>query len=262
MIRLIQRRLIIPRGDTGSFSIPTIGEVGDSDIAIFGIFDSITHKTLLAKKIKATNDFLTITLNSEDTIDIVPRKYNWDITIYKSPIYDKDNELIGASEINSYYSAFKLPVCEITEVALDMRLKTSMLTLDVNDYQAANSIQTVYPWQNIQNSQLAKQIFNIAKMYGNEDTTKEEFWTSISKKEIIIDTIDNFPSIGDENTLYFDKISGILYYFISTADIIYTELAEAVGARIEQDEEHITYLYIPIKAMPMENLIIGGGEIR
>ena len=41
MIRLIQRRLIIPRGDTGSFSIPTIGTVGASDIAIFGIFDPL-----------------------------------------------------------------------------------------------------------------------------------------------------------------------------------------------------------------------------
>ena len=34
MIRLIQRRLIIPRGDTGSFTIPTQGTVGNNDIAV------------------------------------------------------------------------------------------------------------------------------------------------------------------------------------------------------------------------------------
>lgn len=120
MIRLIGRRLIIPRGDTGSFSIPTIGTVGELDIAIFGIFDPLTHQTVLTKKFTATSPTLTISLNSEDTADLEPRKYNWDICIYKSPIYDGENELIGAAEINSYYSAFKLPVCEITEVARDI----------------------------------------------------------------------------------------------------------------------------------------------
>lgn len=266
MIRLIKRRLIIPRGDTGSFSIPTIGEVGESDVAIFSIFDPLTHKTLVMKKIAATQDFLTITFASEDTIMLEPRKYNWDITIYKGPIYDEEEELIGAREVNSYYSAFKLPICEITEVALDMnkdRWKTSTLTLDTNQYQAANNIQTVYPWENIQNSQLAKQIYNIAKLYGNTDPTKEEFWTSISKKTIVIDTLENFPLVGDEDTLYFDKNGGVLYYFVSTTNIVYTELAEAVGAIIEtNDEEQITYLYIPIKAIPIENLILGGGEIE
>ena len=76
MIRLIKRRLIIPRGDTGSFSIPTIGAVKEGDIAIFGIFDPLTHQTVLMKKINATESILTITLNSEDTIEktILPTK--------------------------------------------------------------------------------------------------------------------------------------------------------------------------------------------
>ena len=43
MIRLIKRRLIIPRGDTGSFSIPTQGLVREGDLAVFGIFDTLTH---------------------------------------------------------------------------------------------------------------------------------------------------------------------------------------------------------------------------
>ena len=38
MIRLIQRRLIIPRGDTGSFSIPVLKNSTDN-IAVFTIFN-------------------------------------------------------------------------------------------------------------------------------------------------------------------------------------------------------------------------------
>ena len=54
MIRLIQRRLIIPRGDTGSFTIPIQGTVEDGDIAVFSIFDPMTHKTILEKEISFT----------------------------------------------------------------------------------------------------------------------------------------------------------------------------------------------------------------
>ena len=47
MIRLIQRRLIIPQGDTGTFTIPTQGTVEQGDKAIFAIYDNLTHKTAL-----------------------------------------------------------------------------------------------------------------------------------------------------------------------------------------------------------------------
>ena len=263
MIRLIQRRLIIPRGDTGSFSIPTIGTVSEGDIAIFGIFDPLTHSTLVMKKIAATKQILTISLNSEDTINLEPRKYNWDIIIYKGPQYDEDGELISATEVNSYYSAFKLPICEITEVALDMdknRWKTSALTLDTNNYQVANNIQTVYPWENMQLSILSDQIYKLAQKYGyNKD--KETFWKKFSEGTIIFENLEDLPAIGDENKLYLDKKSGTLYYFTTTTNIIYHELADAVGA-IVQENETVTNLYIPIKALPIENLIIGGGDIN
>jgi hypothetical protein len=49
MIRLIQRRLIIPRGDTGSFTIPTLGDVSNGDVAVFSIYDALTHKTVFEK---------------------------------------------------------------------------------------------------------------------------------------------------------------------------------------------------------------------
>lgn len=116
MIRLIQRRLIIPRGDTGSFSIPVQGTVGNNDIAVFAIYDPQTHKTVFEKQVEVTGEVITIPFVHTDTVGLVPKKYLWDIKIYKNPQYDEDNLLINGEEINSYYAAFSLPVCEIKEV--------------------------------------------------------------------------------------------------------------------------------------------------
>ena len=121
MIRLIQRRLIIPRGDTGSFTIPTQEPVGNNDIAIFSLYDPLTKKTVFEKQVPATNQTITINFVHEDTVNLTPKKYLWDIKIYKNPIYKiEDNEktrLVGGEEIHSYYAAFSLPICEIREVA-------------------------------------------------------------------------------------------------------------------------------------------------
>lgn len=117
MVRLIQRRLIIPRGDTGSFNIPTLGSVEEGDIAVFSIYDPLVHKTVFEKEFAATNDTLTIELLHTDTVNLQPKKYLWDIKIYKSPQRDEDGLLVGGEEINSYYAGYSLPVCEIKEVA-------------------------------------------------------------------------------------------------------------------------------------------------
>lgn len=269
MIRLIRRRLIIPRGDTGSFSIPTLGSVSEGDIAIFGIFDQLTHQTVMMKIVAATEEYLTIPFVAEDTINLEPRKYNWDISIYRSPEYDEDGELIGAAEVHSYYSAFKLPICEITEVALDMnkeRWKTRDLLVNNTKINTPfSSIKTVYPWENMQLNALSKQIYEIAKKYGYSEN-EEAFWTRFSDGSIICSTIEEFPEIGDENKIYLDKESGVLYYFVPSTKVIYHELANALDIVITgtsmKDGQEITYLYIPIKAMPVENLIYNGGDIN
>lgn len=245
---------MIPRGDTGSFSIPTIGEVGESDVAIFGIFDPLTHKTLVMKKIKATSPTLTINLIVEDTINLEPRKYNWDITLYKEPEYDEEGELVGAKEVNSYYSAFKLPTCEITEVALDMdknRWKTSVLTLDTNEYQAANSIQTVYPWEQIQNSQLAGKMYEIAKdngYTGSEDEYLAKYVELFDASKVIAGKVDEFPIPGDTKNIYMDNEKGILYYYQFIEGEADTTVPALIGARTTIDEDGNTHLYIPIKS--------------
>lgn len=125
MIRLIQRRLIIPQGDTGTFTIPTQGTVETGDKAIFAIFDNLTHNTVLEKKIDATAETLTFEFVSEDTLNLEPddrgNRYSWDITLLRNPEYDENNELIHADSIDSYYAAFGLPACVIKRVTRNVQ---------------------------------------------------------------------------------------------------------------------------------------------
>ena len=121
MIRLIKRRLIIPRGDTGSFTIPTLTTVEQGDVAVFSVYDPLTKTTILEKIIPATNDTITIPFTFNDTINLKPGKYLWDIKIYISPQYDLEGNLLGGNEIHSYYAGYKLPIFEIKEVPKDVQ---------------------------------------------------------------------------------------------------------------------------------------------
>ena len=116
---MVQRRLIIPRGDTGSFSIPFNVAIAAGDVAVFSIFDTLTHKTVFEKEITLTGneELLTIPFTHADTVNLPAKKYLWDIKIYSEPVRDEDNILIGGTAINSYYAAYFLPICEIKEVA-------------------------------------------------------------------------------------------------------------------------------------------------
>ena len=128
MIRLVQRRLIIPQGDTGTFTIPTQGTVTSGDKAIFSIYDNLLHKVILEKKIDADAEEgkLTFTFDSNDTIitkhgeQIEPdergMRYSWDVTILRNPTFDENDELIHADSVDSYYAAFSLPPCIIKKV--------------------------------------------------------------------------------------------------------------------------------------------------
>ena len=218
MIRLIKRRLIIPRGDTGSFSIPTQGTVSENDIAIFTIFNPMTKKTELIKIIQASAPTLTFSFTSEDTYNIKPGKYNWDVTIYKEPQYDEEGVLVGATEVNSYYSAFKLPICEITEVALDMneeRWRTrDLLQKAQNAATNFGSLGSVYPWENIQLSALAQQLYKIAADNGYSGTQEEfvrKFGNFTEDWQIEVMPFEQFPDTGSKDKLYLDDNSNNLY---------------------------------------------------
>ena len=120
MIRVVQRKLIIPQGDTGEFSIPTQGTVSAGDVAILAIYDNLTHQTVLEKKIEATPEILTFNFAMEDTLNIEPddrgNRYSWDIVIQRNPLYDENDKLVHCDSVDSYYAAFKLPSCAIKRV--------------------------------------------------------------------------------------------------------------------------------------------------
>lgn len=111
MIRLIQRRLIIPQGDTGIFSIPVLPTIQSGDVAVFTIFKSTSK--IYEKVMTQLQDVLIIHFKHEDTINFPVGKYYWDVKIYKDTEFNDKQELIGGKEIDSYYAAYKLPICEV-----------------------------------------------------------------------------------------------------------------------------------------------------
>lgn len=120
MIRLLQRKLIIPRGDTGSFTIPAIAATSHADVAVFTIFDCLTHTKVCEDKIAAPiNNSFTFVFTHNETVNMKPGKYFWDIKFYKNPVY-ADGKLVNGEEIDSYYAGYTLPECEIRETGDDL----------------------------------------------------------------------------------------------------------------------------------------------
>ena len=120
MIRLIQRRLIIPQGDTGTFTIPMQGTMQEGDKALISIYDNLMHTVVLEKEMVPSESTLSYTFASEDTIGIEPddrgSRYSWDVTIQRNPLYDENQQLIHYDSVDSYYAAYGLPPCIIKRV--------------------------------------------------------------------------------------------------------------------------------------------------
>lgn len=118
MIRLVQNNLIIPRGDTGSFSIPAISTANDA-VGVFSILDLKTNTKVFEKQVTSNGETLAIEFSHGDTVNLPVGKYAWDIKFYLNPII-ADGKLLDGTEINSYYAAFKLPYCEIRQTGDDL----------------------------------------------------------------------------------------------------------------------------------------------
>ena len=140
MIRLIQRRLIVPRGDTGTFSIPVLAGKDSGDVSIFTIFDTLTHRKVFEKVMQMSNGVLSMDLTHGDTVNLPVGQYVWDIKFYSNPVF-ADEKLVGGTEVDSYYSAFNLPICEIRETGDNLLMAedapTSKLAPDQINYVEA-----------------------------------------------------------------------------------------------------------------------------
>jgi hypothetical protein len=51
MIRLIQRRLIIPRGDTGTLKLPVLKFTEGQNVAVFSIINLRTRSLMFRKEV-------------------------------------------------------------------------------------------------------------------------------------------------------------------------------------------------------------------
>lgn len=116
MIRINQNKLIIPRGDTGTFSVPVFSGIQTGDIAVFTILDPIAKTKIFSKQINIDNQILTIRLEHGDTVNLPEGKYLWDIKFYQDPVF-VDDELISGTEVDSCYAAHKMPQCEVVMTA-------------------------------------------------------------------------------------------------------------------------------------------------
>ena len=115
MIRLIQRQLIIPRGDTGTLSIPILPEKSyEGSAAVLTIFDTLQHRKIFDRRMQVSDTVLTYNFSHGDTVNLPIGKYVWDIKFYTDAVF-VDEELVDGTEVDSYHAAFSLPICEIRE---------------------------------------------------------------------------------------------------------------------------------------------------
>ena len=100
---------------------------------------------------------------------------------------------------------------------------------------------TVYPWESIGLNILGDQIYLLAARSGYMGS-REEFhqyfgsYLENNRWEILFESYNNFPQVGEQEKLYFDLDEKILYYWTGTA-------------------------YSPVNATLIANTVINGGEV-
>lgn len=124
----------------------------------------------------------------------------------------------------------------------------------------AGGLSMIYPWENNELLRLKKQIFQIAVDSGFNGS-EHDFWEIFGNGQIIVgNSPSDFPIPGKEEDLYYDRSSGTVYYFKEMATAI-IENDLPTGAIIAGTSGDISYLYVPIRAMLLENIIISGGDV-
>lgn len=118
MLRTIGTRIILPKGDTGSFRLPVKQDYNSSNsIAVFSVYDKLTRKTIIEKEFTIADDgYVYINLSHADSVNAQVGKYWWDVKIYYLPKRDEEGNLIDALQIDSIYSSHHMATFIIAEV--------------------------------------------------------------------------------------------------------------------------------------------------
>jgi len=94
--------------------VPVLSSYNSGDVAVFSIINPITQSKIYEKIVEVTESVITIKFEHGDTVNLPVGKYLWDIKFYQNPVI-VDGELVNGTEIDSYYAAFTMPVCEIRQ---------------------------------------------------------------------------------------------------------------------------------------------------
>lgn len=143
------------------------------------------------------------------------------------------------------------------------RTRDRLLDYDFSIVPAAPhtaGLSMVYPWENTALSMLSYQLYEIAKnngFFGDLETFLARFGSNDG--HIVEGTIETFPVPGNTTDLYLDVETGIVYYFKSTDGTVLPDAAAIIGAEIVGSEGTTTYLYIPIRALLIEDTILDCG---
>lgn len=107
MVRILWNRIMINKGDTGEISIPKMFPCSPLDMAVLTVYDKMYKTKIIEKVIYTDKEFLSFLFYSEDTRNLEPRTYYWDITIYRNPLIDEDGFPINGDSVDSYYGSRK-----------------------------------------------------------------------------------------------------------------------------------------------------------
>ena len=139
------------------------------------------------------------------------------------------------------------------------RTRDRLLDYDFSIIPAAPhsaGLPLIYPWETIQLSQLSYQFFTLAQQHGYTGT-EQYLWDKFSEGNIILSVLNEFPIPGNENNLYLDKNTEILYYFKASKVPVNPLIAGKIGIATVGYSlvDDIYYLYLPIKALSIEDTI-------
>ena len=128
----------------------------------------------------------------------------------------------------------------------------------------ASSIPMIYPWENASLAILSHQIFKLAQASGYtgpEDLLFKRFDAGVIHS---YSTLDEFPVPGIVNDLYLDTTTQILYYYVATTNPIDVDKIAIIGGAIVGysiiGDKTETRLYLPVRALPMEDIIYNCGD--
>ena len=123
------------------------------------------------------------------------------------------------------------------------------------------SIPVVYPWEQTQLSMLSHQIYKIALSNGYTGNEQLLFRHFNGSAFYYYNSITDFPMRGILGDLYFDLSTQVLYYYAVAPGELDPEKIALVGGAIVGYSivTNETYLYLPVRALPMEDIILNSG---